>query len=236
MISYCSTEKSLCEKIFEYLHTHGYRVWFDETNMHGNTISTMANAIENSQTIIICMSDNYQKSNACRHEVDFAYVKQRRIIPLVVQSNFQPQEWLAFIIGSSPHIDFVQHEFDRAYEMLENEIKIISNQSENIHENKRVDQWTSNDVYNWCQSNNLSTFVPLLEHYDGPSLVRLHKMSQNRSDEEMFKLLQNDYEQIQQKTSMKFTFMEFVRFQTILNQRLTHDLSPASNTRFCSIF
>ena len=261
MISYCWAEKALCKKIFDNLHTGGYRVWFDEINMHGNTVSTMATAIKSSQSIIICMSENYEKSNACHHEADFAYVQQRRIIPLVVQSKYKPREWLAFIIGSSLYVDFIKYEFNQAYGMLEKEIKMLSKpltstsdsnkpikqddtpkrQVTNTHENKRVDEWTSDDVFSWCHSHNLSTFVQLLEHYDGLSLLQLHNMSKSRTDEEIFRLLQDDYEQIRQKTSAKLTFTEYVRFQTVLNQRLTKDLPqhqtlPAKKTRICSIF
>lgn len=252
MISYCWAEKALCKQIFDNLRTGGYRVWFDEVNMHGNTVSTMATAIESSQSIIICMSENYEKSNACHHEADFAYVRQRRIIPLIVQSKYKPRQWLAFIIGSSLYVDFTKHQFDQAYGMLEKEIKPLTSTSDstkpikqddipqkqmtNAHENKRVEDWTSDDVFSWCHSHNLSTFIRLFEHYDGPTLLRLHNMSKSRTDEQIFRLLQDDYEQIRQKTSNKLTFTEFIRFQTLFNQRLTKSLPTKKTTRICSIF
>ncbi len=42
MISYCWAEKTVCKKIFERFSTKGYRVWFDEQNMHGDSLSAMA--------------------------------------------------------------------------------------------------------------------------------------------------------------------------------------------------
>ena len=73
--------------------------------------------------MIICMSENYEKSNACHHEADYAFVLQRRIIPLVVQSKYKARHWLGFIIASSLYVDFTKYEFDRAYGTLEKEIK-----------------------------------------------------------------------------------------------------------------
>ena len=42
MISYCWAEKTVCKKIFQSLRTGGYRVWFDEEDMHRNTCAAMA--------------------------------------------------------------------------------------------------------------------------------------------------------------------------------------------------
>jgi hypothetical protein len=74
MLSYCWAEKTVCKKNFECLINKGYLVWFDEQNMHGNSLSAMANAIENTQCIIVCMSENYpvkRKSlkKACRRSI-----------------------------------------------------------------------------------------------------------------------------------------------------------------------
>ena len=91
--------------------------------MHGNSLKAMASAIENSQCIIICMSESYEKSNACHHEAEYAYVRQRHILPLVVQSKYKARNWLGFIIGACIYVDFTKHEFDKAFAMLEAEIK-----------------------------------------------------------------------------------------------------------------
>ena len=123
MLSYCWAEKVVCKKIFQRLITKGYRVWFDEENMHGNSITAMANAIENSQYIVICMSENYEKSNACHHEAECAYVCQRQLVPLVVQPRYKARSWLRFIIGAAIYVDFTKHEFDKAFGMLEAEMR-----------------------------------------------------------------------------------------------------------------
>ncbi|CAF1308118.1 unnamed protein product, partial [Adineta ricciae] len=92
MLSYCWTEKTICKKIFQQLISKGFRVWFDEKDMHGRSCSAMAHAIENSQCIVICMSENYENSNACHHEAEYAYVRQCRMVPLVVQSKYKARK------------------------------------------------------------------------------------------------------------------------------------------------
>ncbi|CAF3422579.1 unnamed protein product, partial [Rotaria sp. Silwood2] len=56
MISYSHKEKVLCKQIYDELIKFGYRVWIDFDQMHGNIMDAMAQAIERSHTIIICMS------------------------------------------------------------------------------------------------------------------------------------------------------------------------------------
>ncbi|CAM4849254.1 unnamed protein product, partial [Rotaria magnacalcarata] len=61
MISYSHKEKALCKQIYDELIKAGYRVWIDFDQMHGNVMDAMAQAIEQSNTVIICMSEQYRK-------------------------------------------------------------------------------------------------------------------------------------------------------------------------------
>lgn len=234
--------------------------------MHGNTFSAMAAAIENSQCIILCMSENYEKSNACHHEAEYAYVRQRHLVLLVVQPKCKAKQWLGFIIGTLLYIDFIKHEFDQAFGMLEAEMKAANKvvertarepvadsdkkkiepkkqddtskdpvidpiekkveskkQISTIHETKHINEWTSDDFVSWCHTHNLSTFAQLLEHYDGASLLRLHTMTKTKSDNDIFRLLQDDCQQISNNEQIKLTLTDFVRFQTELDKRLERD-------------
>ncbi|CAF0947642.1 unnamed protein product [Adineta steineri] len=267
MISYCWAEKKLCKDIFEKLKSKDYRIWFDERQMHGNSLTAMASAIENSECIIICMSENYQKSNACHHEAEYAYVRQRRIVPLVVQPKYKAQGWLGFIIGAKIYVDFTKTEFDKAFDMLEGEMKydekavesmtpmntsksddkkIESKKKDDIrtqptvdptenkvdtkrtistmHENKRINEWTSDDVISWCHIHNLLIFSRLLEHYDGSNLLRLYNISKTNGDNETFRLLQDDCQRIAGNNQIKLTFTEFVRFQSELDKIIEREM------------
>jgi len=92
-----------------------------------------------------------------------------------------------------------------------------------IHETKNINEWTSDDVVSWCHTHNLLTFAKLLEHYDGASLLRLHTMTKTKSDNDIFRLLQDDCQQISNNGQIKLTITEFVRFQTELDKRLERD-------------
>ena len=109
MLSYCWAEKTVSKPIFESLSKKGYRVWFDEQNMHGDSLQAMANGIQNSLCIVICISENYEKSNACRHEAEYAYTLQRRIVPVLAQPRYKARNWLGFIVGSCIYINFTKY-------------------------------------------------------------------------------------------------------------------------------
>ncbi|CAF1501402.1 unnamed protein product, partial [Rotaria sp. Silwood1] len=90
MISYSHEEKVLCKQIYDELIKYGYRIWIDFDQMHGNVMDAMAQAIEQSHIIIICMSEQYRKSNYCRAEAHYAFQQQRKIVPILLQKHYKP--------------------------------------------------------------------------------------------------------------------------------------------------
>src|SRR5205085_7334604 len=101
----------------------GYRIWIDFDQMCGNVMDTMAQAIEQSNTVIICMSEEYQRSSYCRAEAHYAFQRQRKIVPAILQQHYKPDGWLLFLIGQLFYVDFNKHEFNRAMKMLFKELK-----------------------------------------------------------------------------------------------------------------
>ena len=73
MISYSHSDKQLCHLIHEKLSKDGFRVWIDRDQMHGGTMVAMADAIENSNIVLICMSDAYKQSVYCQSEAHYAF-------------------------------------------------------------------------------------------------------------------------------------------------------------------
>ncbi|CAF1265876.1 unnamed protein product [Didymodactylos carnosus] len=123
MISYSWNEKELIYKIHERLVKDGYKIWLDLDNMYGSIILRMAEAIENSDFILMSMSSAYKKSPNCQAEAEYAYNRKRRIIPLITEANYRANGWLGFIAGSKMYVDFQQGDFDSAYNLLIKEIK-----------------------------------------------------------------------------------------------------------------
>ncbi len=99
MISYSHKDEIICRQIYDELIKAGYLVWIDFDQMHGNVMDSMAQAIERSNTMLICMSDKYRRSNYCRAEAHYAFQRQLIIVPILVQEHYKPDSWLLFLIG-----------------------------------------------------------------------------------------------------------------------------------------
>ena len=100
MLSYCCATKDVVKKMKQALEQMGFKVWFEEDEMHGSLIDRMAEAIEGSQVIEMCYSQNYKNSNNCRGEANYAYKCKKQIIPVPCQERYDADGWLGFIIGS----------------------------------------------------------------------------------------------------------------------------------------
>lgn len=87
-------------------------------------MSAMAEAVENSEFVIMCMSDSYKNSTYCQAEAEYAFNRKRRLLPLIVRRDYRPDGWLGFLIGSRIYIDFGRFDFDKACDKLINEIKL----------------------------------------------------------------------------------------------------------------
>ncbi|CAF5017567.1 unnamed protein product [Rotaria sp. Silwood1] len=144
MISYCWAQKDLCHKIKDRLEQDGYKVWLDRDEMRGSIIECMAEAIEQSRFVLICMSSNYKKSTNCKAEAEYAFNRKSKIIPLIVEPQYKADGWLGFLAGSKIYVDFADkegEEFIKAYDLLIEELKRdglhdVKHGQENIMGNK----------------------------------------------------------------------------------------------------
>jgi hypothetical protein len=125
MISYSHKDKELCHRIHHALVANNFRVWIDLERMRGILMQAMADAIEQSRYVVICMSDNYFLSPYCQAEAQYAFEKQRGLIPLKVQSGYRADGWLAFLTSGRMHVDFTKVTFDIAYTQLMQQINQI---------------------------------------------------------------------------------------------------------------
>ncbi|CAF4128250.1 unnamed protein product, partial [Adineta steineri] len=184
MISYSHKEKVLCKQLYDELTKNGYRVWIDFDQMHGNVMDAMAQAIDRSEIIIICMSEQYRQSNFCRAEAHYAFQRQRRIVPVLMQKHYKPDGWLLFLIGQLLYVDFTKYEFVRAMEMLSKELKAIHipdinitpvQPKQDIHvapskvtitspkiSSSNIIEWTSTQVHDWLLEHDLVRMSRLL--------------------------------------------------------------------------
>ena len=88
MISYNSASRDLCINIQEKLELNGFKVWIDINEIHGSSLESMANAIESSEYILICITEKYRQSLNCQAEAQYAFKLQKKIIPLIFEKGY----------------------------------------------------------------------------------------------------------------------------------------------------
>jgi len=52
-------------------------------------MDTMVQAIEQSRIIIICMSEEYKRSNYCRAEAQYVFKRQLKIILILIEKYYE---------------------------------------------------------------------------------------------------------------------------------------------------
>ena len=233
MISYSHKNKELCKQLYDQLVQMGYRVWIDFDQMHGNVMDAMAHAIEQSHTVIICLSEDYRKSNYCRAEAHYAFQRQRKIVPVLLQKHYKPDGWLLFLIGQLLYVDFTKHEFSQAMTMLLVELRTTSRkeQSNTTVSNEvspvlavpsplkipdNILLWSSEDVQAWLIAHNLQQMTRLLFGCDGRSLLYLNRFMKVKDTEQILKLLQSD---AHRRIGEDVSVIELSCFRSLMHRR-----------------
>ena len=57
MISYNKESRPLCIQIKAGLEKYGHKIWIDVEDIYGNSLESMANAVENSKCVLVCKRD-----------------------------------------------------------------------------------------------------------------------------------------------------------------------------------
>ncbi len=242
MISYSHKDKELCKQIYDELTETGYHVWIDFDQMHGNVMDAMAQAIEQSQTVIICMSEQYQKSNYCRAEAHYAFQRQRKIVPVLSGKHYKPDGWLLFLLGQLLYVDFTKYEFNHAMNMLlkeleaENIFKIRTRTSLSLEGSDslfpvtstsltpvrptNIIEWTQVQAQDWLTEHNLVQLCHLFADCDGRSLFYLSKYMKRGDLRQILISLQGD---ALRRTNQDLSFLELSRFQSLMDQYHSDD-------------
>ncbi|CAF2920549.1 unnamed protein product [Rotaria sp. Silwood2] len=256
MISYSHKDKEICKQLYEELVRVGYRIWIDFDQMHGNVMDSMVEAIEQSRTIMICMSEQYRRSNYCRAEAQYAFQKQLHMVPILLQKHYKPDGWLAFLIGSLLYVDFTKHEYSKALDMLMKELKMADKRNKTLTklvppklnpENllngssrstqsssqliilpENIQDWTETHVQKWLSENNLPQMARILSSMDGLSLIFFSEYMANSEPEQVLSLLEKDSLRcINESVSL----IEVSRFRTLIERKNIAMLTPAKQIK-----
>jgi hypothetical protein len=125
MISYNKETRDLCLRIKSELEEAGFSVWIDIENIHGSSLESMSQAIEDSELVLICMNQKYKESLNCRAEAEYVYQIRKPFIPLIMESGYKPNGWLGILLGSRIYVDFTKYEFAECMRRLRKEIVVI---------------------------------------------------------------------------------------------------------------
>ena len=124
MLSYSHRDKELCHRILKKLEGDKYSVWIDIQEINGATYGSIAHAIENSEFVLICASDNYKQSGVCEEEANYARNRCCLIIPLFMTLGYRPDGWLGLLTASLNHVDILKRKFEDSYKILTQEINL----------------------------------------------------------------------------------------------------------------
>ncbi|CAG5115397.1 unnamed protein product [Candidula unifasciata] len=179
MVSYNWSDQKKLLEICEFLRNRGYKIWMDIDNIQGSTLQAMAEAVEQADVVIICMSEKYKESPNCRSEAEYAFCLQKPIVPLLMQYEYKPDGWLGILLGTKLFFNFSgKYPFEKKINELTKEIgsrgKFLDNQSQDSTDgpiiktvipalDKTPDAHPQHafHVKNWMQENNLTEFVNL---------------------------------------------------------------------------
>ncbi|CAK9113410.1 TIR domain-containing protein [Durusdinium trenchii] len=119
MISYQWDHQPQVLKMKNALEENGLSVWIDLDKMRGNILDQMAEAVEGSHVVIMCMTQKYYLSNNCHSEAQYAYALNKPIVPVVLEPGFRATGWLGLLLGMRKYVDMTG-EFSRcSAELLE---------------------------------------------------------------------------------------------------------------------
>ena len=108
MISYNSASRPLCLQIKEYLEDKcKQKVWIDVNDIYGESLDSMAKAVECASCVLMCVTEKYRQSVNCQGEAEYAFKRKKTIIPIIMQSGYEPQGWLDFIIGTKIYVSLI---------------------------------------------------------------------------------------------------------------------------------
>ena len=106
MISYNTASRPLCLKIKQKLEALEFgHVWMDVTDLHGSSLDSMANGVENASCVLMCVTEKYRQSIYCKAEAQYAFQLNKTIIPVIMQTSYKPQGWLGIIMNVNNHVN-----------------------------------------------------------------------------------------------------------------------------------
>ncbi|CAF4203302.1 unnamed protein product, partial [Adineta steineri] len=126
MISYDSNSQEIVFKIYHYLQLEHIPLWLNKQKETTNDLKkSLAEGVENAAVVCCFMTHDYEKSDFCQFELQYAQKRQKRIIPCMLTDvkTWNPSDWLESIIEDLVPVDF--HNVSDPSIMEENVMELI---------------------------------------------------------------------------------------------------------------
>ena len=68
------------------LKARQYNIWIDIEKMQGSTVEAMSAAVEDAAVMCYGVSQAYKESANCRLEAQYAYQRQKEMVPLMLEA------------------------------------------------------------------------------------------------------------------------------------------------------
>jgi len=199
----------LCIKIKEKLESFGYKVWIDVNDIHGSSLEAMAQAVENSSCVLMCVTERYRQSINCQAEAQYAFKMNKKIIPIIMESGYENVKgWLGIIMGDKIFINFTKYELEECFRRLKQELDLNLNKKINTPvsqsqafqhipdkiikstqalslqpKDHSIEDWTEVQVRLWFNLNRLNISIyDYLQADSGSILKQIHQMKTNATE------------------------------------------------------
>ncbi|KAK7469454.1 hypothetical protein BaRGS_00036520 [Batillaria attramentaria] len=205
MLSYQWNDQPIVKELCQKLRSCGFTVWMDIDNMEGSLAQSMADAVDGSFAVVMCMSEKYKLSPACRQEASYAFDKRKEIIPLKMQKDFTLDGWLGLIVAGKLYFDFSEERpFERVIQAVKKAVpknqggkdgavdasaiqvplgaSPAAKKESLLTDIESVKAWTPAEVQDFLQKNQLNG--PKFERLSGSLIARLYRMY--KEDEDKF--------------------------------------------------
>ena len=124
MISYQWDSQKQALEIAHALKELGFEIWIDVENMSGDIYDKMAEAVEGSSVLLVCMTSKYEKSANCERELKYATEKKKKLIPLHLEKEYKSGGSLGLLMAGKLYFDFTDvSKFKENIEHLKVEIE-----------------------------------------------------------------------------------------------------------------
>ena len=198
------------------LEKYDYKILNDENTSLVN-MSKNIKLIEQSNHVLIFLCEKYRLNENCQLEAKHAFKMKKRIIPLVIQNNFDIMDgWLQIILNDKKMLS-LQNSLPNIVENVKMELENIVNKSDQVNfadfrqdKNIQIKLWNSDQVKSWLISNNFNSYIiDAFSHLDGILLEQFYLKKCNKP-QYFLKLLASD-------TQNKLKLAELAEFMAKLD-------------------